>query len=90
MSDYLLLPSADTVGISLLLPGDKYTFTIEEGANGSNGRISVNYDGFVDDVSAGDILLIDGGINSLKILSVDGKDVVTEVIDGGIMKSRQG
>ena len=68
--------------------GDKYTFTIEEGANGTNGRISVNYDGFVDDVSVGDILLIDGGINSLKILSVDGKDVVTEVVDGGIMKSR--
>ena len=71
-----------------LLPGDKYTFTIEEGANGANGRISVNYDGFVDDVSVGDILLIDGGINSLKILSVDGKDVVTEVVDGGMMKSR--
>lgn len=68
--------------------GDKYTFTTEEGANGTNNRISVNYDGFVNDVSVGDILLIDGGINSLRILSVEGRDVVTEVVDGGTMKSR--
>ena len=31
--------------------GSKYTFTIDEGANGQDGRISVNYDGFIDDVS---------------------------------------
>lgn len=72
-----------------LKQGDKYTFTTEEGANGTNNRISVNYDGFVNDVSVGDILLIDGGINSLRILSVEGRDVVTEVVDGGTMKSRR-
>ena len=33
--------------------GERYTFTIEEGANGTDGRISVNYDGFIDDVSVG-------------------------------------
>lgn len=33
--------------------GDKYIFTISEGANGSDGRISVNYDGFIDDVAVG-------------------------------------
>lgn len=74
----------------LLNTGDKYTFTIEEGANGTDGRISVNYDGFVKDVSVGDILLIDGGLLTLKILSVDGKDVLSEVVDGGTMKSRCG
>ena len=68
--------------------GDKLTFTIEEGANGSDGRVSVNYDGFIEDVSEGDILLVDGGINSLKILSKEGKDVHTEVLDGGTLKSR--
>ena len=68
--------------------GDKFTFTIEEGANGTNNRISVNYDGFIDDVSVGDILLVDGGLQSLMITGKDGKDVHTEVIDGGTMKSR--
>ena len=68
--------------------GEKYIFTIEEGANGTNGRISVNYDGFIEDVSVGDTLLVDGGIMSLKLLAVEGKDVTCQVVDGGIMKSR--
>lgn len=68
--------------------GDKFTFTIEEGANGTNNRISVNYDGFIDDVSIGDILLVDGGLQSLKITEKSGKDVHTEVVDGGTMTSR--
>ena len=70
--------------------GEEYTFTIAEGANGAGGRISVNYDGFIDDVSVGDTLLVDGGIQSLRIVAKDGPDVRTEVVDGGIMKSRCG
>ncbi len=42
-----------------LCTGAKYTFTIKEGADGKNGRISVNYDGFIDDVSVNDMLLVD-------------------------------
>ena len=72
------------------MQGTRFIFTIEEGANGHNGRISVNYDGFIEDVSVGDILLVDGGLQSLRITSKDGKDVHTEVVDGGTMKSRQG
>ncbi|KAK9819720.1 hypothetical protein WJX72_001658 [[Myrmecia] bisecta] len=69
--------------------GEKYTFTIQEGADGKGGRISVNYDGFIEDVSVGDTLLVDGGIMSLRILSKKGKDVECQVVDGGVMKSRR-
>ena len=48
----------------------------------------MNYDGFIDDVSEGDTLLVDGGMLSLKLLKKSGKDVECEVIDGGIMASR--
>ena len=68
--------------------GAKYTFTIKEGADGKNGRISVNYDGFIDDVSVNDMLLVDGGMLSLKILEKTKQDVVCEVVDGGTMGSR--
>jgi len=68
--------------------GTKYTFTIKEGADGKNGRISVNYDGFIDDVSVNDMLLVDGGMLSLKILEKTKQDVVCEVVDGGVMGSR--
>lgn len=70
-------------------PGAKYTFTIKEGADGKNGRISVNYDGFIDDVSVNDMLLVDGGMLSLKILDKTKQDVVCEVVDGGVMGSRR-
>lgn len=70
------------------LTGDKYTFTIDEGATGEDGRISVNYDGFIDDVSVGDIMLVDGGLSTFKILSKTKRDVVMEVVDGGKMTSR--
>jgi pyruvate kinase len=53
-----------------LIPGEEWTFTIKEGANGSNHTISVNYDGFVDDVAAGDVLLVDGGIMTFKLTEV--------------------
>ena len=61
-----------------------------EGANGTDGRVSVNYDGFIDDVSVGDILLVDGGLQSLKLKEKKGKDVLCEVLDGGTLTSRWG
>ena len=72
-----------------LARGDKVTYTIEEGANGVDGRLSVNYDGFVDDVAAGDMILVDGGIMSMEVAEVDGNDVRCFVVDGGTMKSRR-
>ena len=68
--------------------GETYTFTVAEGANGTDGRVSVNYDGFIDDVSVGDILLVDGGLQSLKLKEKKGKDVLCEVLDGGTLTSR--
>lgn len=69
--------------------GDKFTFTTQPGADGRNGRIGINYDGFVDDVSVGDILLVDGGIQSMKVTGIEGSDVHVEVIDGGKFGSRR-
>lgn len=61
-----------------LVPGDEWTFTITEGEAGAGRRISVNYDGFVDDVSVGDELLVDGGIQAFKITAISGADVTCE------------
>ncbi|KAK9863770.1 hypothetical protein WJX84_012254 [Apatococcus fuscideae] len=72
-----------------MVTGQKYIFTIQEGADGTEGRISVNYDGFIDDCAAGDQLLVDGGILALRIVNKTDRDVECEVIDGGIMKSRR-
>lgn len=69
--------------------GEKYIFTIQEGANGSGGRISVNYDGFIGDVGVGDELLVDGGIISFLVTSKTDTDVEVEVSEPGVMQSRR-
>ncbi len=69
--------------------GDKVVYTIDEGANGVDGRLSVNYDGFIDDVAVGDTVLVDGGIMSMEVKTINGNDVICEVIDGGTMGSRR-
>jgi pyruvate kinase len=45
------------------------------GETGKGGRVSVNYDGFIDDVSVGDELLVDGGIISFKVTGKTDTDV---------------
>lgn len=81
--------SGDLVEPLEMAPGDEFIFTIAEGANGTGRRVSVNYDGFIDDVSVGDTLLVDGGMQSLEIVRVEGKDVACRVVDGGTLKSRR-
>ncbi|KAK1865585.1 hypothetical protein I4F81_008114 [Pyropia yezoensis] len=49
----------------------------------------VSYDDFVKDVHVGDTLLVDGGMCSFLVTSVDGPDVLTECIDGGTLTSRR-
>lgn len=71
--------SGDLVKPVDLVNGEEWTFTIQEGANGSDRRISVNYDGFIEDVTVGDELLVDGGIMSFQIVSIEGTDVVCKV-----------
>lgn len=81
--------SGDVVEPLSLSSGDRVVFTITEGADGTESRVSVNYDGFVDDVSTGDVVLVDGGIMSMVVLEVSTTDVVCRVVDGGILKSRR-
>ena len=80
--------SGDLVSPIDMQPGGLITFTIDP-ANGTGNRVSVNYDGFIDDVSVGDTLLVDGGMNSLLIKTKTERDVGCEVVDGGILKSRR-
>ena len=48
----------------MLDPGQEFTFTIERGVS-TPTCVSVNYDDFVNDVEAGDMLLVDGMFISL-------------------------
>jgi len=72
----------------MLGKGQEFIFTIKRGV-GSEKCVSVNYDGFVNDVEKGDTLLVDGGMMSLTVKSKTSDSVICEVIDGGELKSRR-
>ncbi|ESQ43216.1 hypothetical protein EUTSA_v10013079mg [Eutrema salsugineum] len=72
----------------MLNPGQEFTFTIERGVS-TPSCVSVNYDDFVNDVEAGDMLLVDGGMMSFMVKSKTKDSVKCEVVDGGELKSRR-
>ncbi|CAF2137998.1 plastidial pyruvate kinase 2 [Brassica rapa] len=72
----------------MLDPGQEFTFTIERGVS-TPSCVSVNYDDFVNDVEAGDMLLVDGGMMSFMVKSKTKETVICEVVDGGELKSRR-
>ncbi|MEN9564277.1 MAG: hypothetical protein RIR73_2521, partial [Chloroflexota bacterium] len=53
-------------------------------------KIGVTYPNLHQDVKAGERLLLDDGLLSVKVLRVDGQEVVCEVIDGGKLTSHKG
>lgn len=71
--------SGDLTEPADLVRGDEWVFTIKEGETGADRRISVNYDGFVQDVSEGDVLLVDGGIQTFEITNITSTDVICKV-----------
>jgi len=68
--------------------GDKVILTTEKLA--SPKKITVTYSQMHDDVKAGERILIADGLFELKVLSVNGKDISCEVINGGTLTSHKG
>lgn len=72
-----------------ILPGNKLVFTNEE-VVGTSGRVSTPYKGMYRDVRPGERILLDDGKLEVKVIGVEGTDVVTEVVYGGPLKSKKG
>ncbi len=69
--------------------GARFTITTREVA-GDADICGTTYDGLPGDVSPGDPILIDDGKIRLKVIAVDGDDVVTEVVVGGPVSNHKG
>lgn len=69
--------------------GQALTITTEE-MEGNHEKVSTIYKEIVNDVATGDTILIDDGNIELKAKGVKGNEVLTEVVHGGILKSRKG
>ncbi|KAG6409845.1 hypothetical protein SASPL_127887 [Salvia splendens] len=69
-----------------LKPGQEFTFTIRRGV-GTADCVSVNYDDFVNDVEAGDMLLVDDSTKTVDLstvaIGISLTSCVSFVLDGG-------
>ena len=69
--------------------GQRLIITTEE-VEGDNKKISTVYKEIVNDIRTGDTILIDDGTIELKTKEVRGDEIITEVVHGGLLKSRKG
>ncbi|PLK46367.1 pyruvate kinase [Emticicia sp. TH156] len=72
-----------------IFAGDKLVFTNED-VIGNGQRVSTPYKGMYQDVKLGERILMDDGKLEVKVTGVDGMDVITEVVYGGLLKQKKG
>ncbi len=72
-----------------LYRGDNFIFTTRRQPVLEPDCVEVSYDGFVDDVAVGDIILVDGGMLSFEVVQKTGLDVHCESLDDGVLGSRR-
>jgi pyruvate kinase len=73
----------------LLKQGDRFTITTKE-ILGTFDRVSTTYKEITKDVRPGDRILMDDGLLEVRVLEKNDTDVVTEVVIGGLLKSKKG
>ena len=74
-----------------LQAGDEFTLDAsDEPAPGTQSRVGVTYKGLADDVSTGDLLLLDDGLLTMRVLEVKAKDIICKVEAGGVLGDRKG
>lgn len=69
--------------------GKQVTITMDE-VEGDASKFTVTYKGLAKDVKAGDIILLDDGYVAVKVVSTDGKDILCDILNTGVMKDRRG
>ena len=69
--------------------GNKFTLTTDD-IEGDSTKVSVTYEDFAKDLHIGATVLIDDGLIELKVLEINGNDVVCEIINSGMLGSRKG
>ena len=72
-----------------LKPGEKFTFTVRGETSEELHSVDVNYENFINDISEGDIVLVDNGTIHMRVLKKFGNKVECEVLTPGQLGSRR-
>jgi len=72
-----------------LHPGDKVEFTVRGAKSEEHYSVDVNYDGLIDDIHEGDVVLVDNGNLHMKVLGKKDNRIQCEVLTRGVLGSRR-
>jgi pyruvate kinase len=72
-----------------LKPGQKFTLTVRGEKSEEEHSVDVNYENFVNDISVGDIVLVDNGEIEMKVLEKFKNKIECEVLTPGKLGSRR-
>lgn len=69
--------------------GDSFTLTTKE-CLGTKEKCYINYEGLPEDVKVGTTILINDGLISMRVDSIQGAEINCTVIDGGVLTNHKG
>jgi pyruvate kinase len=72
-----------------LQPGQKFTLTVRGERSEELHSVDVNYENFINDISVGDVVLLDNGAIHMKVLAKQANKVECEVLTPGKLGSRR-
>jgi pyruvate kinase len=72
-----------------LQPGQKFTLTVRGEKSEEEHSVDVNYENFVNDISVGDVVMVDNGEIHMKVLAKHANKVECEVLTPGKLGSRR-
>ena len=72
-----------------LEPGKKFTFTVRGEQSEELHSVDVNYEDFIDDISVGDVIMVDSGEIHMKVLAKHDNKVECEILTPGTLGSRR-
>lgn len=78
-----------TDGKVMLSAGQTFTLTTED-VMGDENRVSISYKNLPTDVTVGTHILIDDGLIEMQVSSIQGNDIVCQVINGGKVSNKKG
>ena len=81
-------PMSEPDGV-LLETGNRFVLTSDK-LEGTADRVSTTYDRLHLDIQPGERVLLDDGAIELEVLKVQGHDLITRVVNGGLLKPAKG
>ena len=72
-----------------LTEGEEFILTTET-IEGDNKRVSITYEGLVEDAVVGGKILIDDGLIELEVKEIKDNDIICQIINGGELGQRKG